>query len=91
MIAADRERRDYGHAHRKLRESWRPRVEAGVVCCAKCGRLLDGDEPWDLAHDPLDRTRYLGPMCVRCNRDTRLEKSHRGRRKGGFRWRSPSW
>ena len=27
----------YGHAHRQLREAWRPRVEAGqVACCCGC-------------------------------------------------------
>ena len=81
----------YGYAHRKLREQWRPRVEAGAVYCAhpKCGRLIVGE--WDLGHDPADPQRYLGPMCAACNRNTTLEKRLRGRVKRGFRWRSPEW
>lgn len=81
----------YGYAHRKLREQWRPRVEAEAVTCAKCGALLIAGEPWDLAHDPADDTRYLGPMCRRHNRDTTLEKRLQGKRKSGFRWVSAEW
>jgi hypothetical protein len=82
--------RRYGTEHRKLRERWRPRVEAGDVLCARCGLPIVGQ--WDLAHDPMDGTRYLGPMCQAHNRDTRLEKRLRGNVRGGPpRWRSDRW
>ena len=83
--------RGYGSEHRALRERWRPRVQAEDVFCARCGLLILADEAWDLAHDPMDRTRWLGPMHAHCNRNTALEKRLRGRRKGGFRWRSAEW
>lgn len=81
----------YGYPHRKLREQWRLRVETGSVYCVhpRCGRPIVGE--WDLAHDPMDPTRYLGPMCASCNRDTSLERRLRGRVRGGFRWVNPSW
>ena len=84
----------YGYKHRRLREQWRPRVERGeVACCLPwCGGLmiLPG-EPWDLAHDPMDPSRTLGPAHAACNRNTSFEKRIRGRRRGGFRWRNPAW
>jgi hypothetical protein len=82
----------YGHSHRKLREQWRPRVERGeVACCCGCGQVIWQGEAWDLGHDPLDPSRYLGPMRARCNRNTAREKRLRGRRRGGFRWRNPDY
>lgn len=84
----------YGHAHRVLRERWRPRVERGeVACCLPwCGgvMILPG-EPWDLAHDPLDATRTLGPAHAGCNRNTAVERRVQGRGRRGFHWRSPAW
>jgi hypothetical protein len=81
----------YGHAHRQLRERWRARVASENTVCMKCGLLIGYGEPWDLAHDPLDPTRYLGVMHRACNRDTRLEKRLRGIVKGGWRWSNPAW
>ncbi len=62
--------RGYGHTHRALREQWRPKVEAGTVPCARCGRLIGAHEQWDLGHDDHDRSRYTGPEHLRCNRAT---------------------
>jgi hypothetical protein len=83
----------YGYAHQQLRERWRPRVAAGEVACClpRCGLLIAPGEQWDLAHDPMDAGRYLGPAHARCNRNTALERRLWGRRRKGFHWRSPAW
>ncbi|WP_326564544.1 hypothetical protein [Micromonospora peucetia] len=59
--------RGYGHQHQKLREHWRPKVETGLVDCARCGQHIGADDPWDLGHTD-DRTAYTGPECRTCNR-----------------------
>jgi hypothetical protein len=83
----------YGGEHQRLRARWRPRVERGeVACCLPyCGHVIVPGEAWDLAHDPMDPSRWLGPAHARCNRNTTLERRLRGRRPGGWRWRSPEW
>lgn len=84
----------YGASHRRLREQWRPRVERGeVACCLPwCGHVLIlPGEPWDLAHDPMDPGRWLGPSHARCNRNTTFEKRLRGSGRRGFHWRSAAW
>lgn len=83
--------RGYGYAHMALRERWRPRVEAGAVACSHpwCGLPILPGEKWDLAHDPADRTRWAGPQHARCNRDARLVRRMRGRRR--FHWRNPDY
>ena len=53
-----------------MRRMWAPRVAAGVVACARCGRLIPAGEPWDLGHDDFDRRVYTGPEHRRCNRAT---------------------
>ncbi len=35
--------------------------------CARCGELIEPDEPWDLDHDN-SRLFYLGASHARCNR-----------------------
>jgi hypothetical protein len=65
--------RGYGTAHQRLRRLWRRRVQAGVVSCARCGELIEPNEPWDLGHDDLDRSRYSGPEHRRCNRGRKPE------------------
>jgi len=85
--------RGYGYAHRRLRERWRERVERGEVFCShpRCGlQILPGQE-WDLAHDPMDRSRWLGPQHAVCNRNTTLEKRLHGSGPLGFRWSNPGW
>ena len=90
--------RGYGYTHQRMRADWRPRVESGAVACCLCGLIIEPGQPFDLAHDPADRTRYLGPAHARArhclrggNRNTVLEKRLRGRRRRGFHWRSPAW
>jgi hypothetical protein len=63
--------RGYGAAHRKLREQWRPKVEAGLVNCARCGKRIAPNAAWDLGHDDHDRTKYRGPEHANCNRSRR--------------------
>lgn len=62
--------RGYGTAHQKLRAQWRPIVEAGLAICARCGKNIPPDAPWDLGHVDGDRSSYQGPECRRCNRAT---------------------
>jgi len=83
----------YGHAHRRLREEWRPRVERGEVCCCygNCGLIILPGEPWDLAHDPFDSRRWMGPAHARCNRNSVLERRIHGSGSGGYRWSSDRW
>ena len=85
--------RGYGYAHRALRERWRKRVERGGVFCThpRCGLEILPGEPWDLAHDPADRSRWIGCQHARCNRNTSLERRLRGSGSRGFRYRSPAW
>lgn len=63
-------KRGYGAAHKKLRKAWAPRVAAGVIACARCGKLIAPGAEWDLGHDDCDRSRYVGPEHARCNRAT---------------------
>jgi hypothetical protein len=50
-------------------------VEAGLVDCARCShRILPGEE-WDLGHDDVDRSKYIGPEHRRCNRSAAGKKS----------------
>ena len=63
-----RELRGYGRRHKALRKRWEPKVAAGVVNCARCGKPIAPGSLWDLGHDDYDRTRYNGPEHRRCNR-----------------------
>jgi hypothetical protein len=65
-----RTERGYGTDHHKLREAWRPLVEAGDVDCARCHEPILPGEPFDLGHDDSDRTKWTGPEHVACNRAT---------------------
>jgi hypothetical protein len=62
--------RGYGTDHQALRRQVRRQVDAGEAKCWRCGQRLDPAEPWDLGHDPIDRTKYRGPEHVKCNRST---------------------
>ncbi|MEV1321969.1 hypothetical protein AB0J14_38475 [Micromonospora arborensis] len=67
MAKAKTTARGYGHQHQQLREQWRPKVEAGLVDCARCEQPIQPSDPWDLGHND-DRTAYTGPECRTCNR-----------------------
>jgi hypothetical protein len=58
--------RGYGPAHRREREKWRPRVEAGQVLCARCHTPIGVGQRWHLDHT-ADRKGYLGPSHASCN------------------------
>lgn len=59
--------RGYGADHQRMRRQWEPKVKAGLVDCARCGHAIRPDEPWELDHAD-DRTTYLGPSHLTCNR-----------------------
>ncbi|GAB2613649.1 hypothetical protein GCM10027067_26510 [Pseudactinotalea suaedae] len=71
--------RGYGSTHRRLREEWRPLVEAGEVRCARCDEYILPDEEWDLGHSD-NRMEYNGPEHSRvCNRAEAGRKAHLNR------------
>lgn len=59
--------RGYGLRHKQVRASWVPKVDAGVVDCARCGERIEPGRPWDLGHTE-DRSGYTGPEHRTCNR-----------------------
>jgi hypothetical protein len=59
--------RGYGTVHQRERDHWRPKVDAGIVNCARCHQPLEPGRPWDLGHTD-DRTGYTGPEHAVCNR-----------------------
>lgn len=69
----------YDSAHRRLRAREAPRVAAGGVACARCGKPIEPDARWDLGHDDRDKTKYVGPEHERCNRATRAHQPPRKR------------
>lgn len=59
---------DYGHAHRKLRERWAQVVATGSVDCARCGKPIWPNQPWDLGHRDDNSGAYQGPEHQGCSR-----------------------
>lgn len=74
MTSKSREARGYGYAHRQLRRRYIPLVAAGMITCCRCGEWIDPSEPFDLDHSDDDRSVYLGPAHVSCNRSAGARK-----------------
>lgn len=62
--------RGYGLEHITLRRYWAPEVATGSINCARCGKAILPQDPWDLGHSDVDRREYAGPEHQRCNRAT---------------------
>jgi len=45
----------------------RPLVEAGIVRCARCQKIIAAGERWELDH-AAGKQGYLGPSHFKCNR-----------------------
>lgn len=59
--------RGYDRKHEAERRRWAPKVDAGLVNCARCGEPLEPGRDWDLGHTD-DRTDWTGPEHRSCNR-----------------------
>jgi hypothetical protein len=59
--------RGYGLSHKRERSRWKPKVDAGLVNCARCRQPIEPGRPWDLGHTD-DRTAWTGPEHTACNR-----------------------
>jgi hypothetical protein len=70
--------RGYGSAHKKLRKEWAKVVASGLATCARCNDPITVGQPWDLGHDDLDRSKYVGPEHRRCNRQTSTHRKQQG-------------
>lgn len=74
--------RGYGAAHQRVRREWAKRIAAGGVVCARfqLGQCLLADRPegpvilpgeeWEPDHVDGDKSQYLGPSHLGCNRAT---------------------
>lgn len=71
--------RGYGWAHQRVREQWAPKVAAGVVVCARCGKPISPGQRWDLGHTE-DRRAWHGPEHASCNRSAGGKNGNRVRR-----------
>lgn len=69
--------RGYGKTFVQTRAWWKPRVEAGIVDCWRCGVRLQPSEPFDLGHDDDNREIIRGPEHPRCNRSAAGKSAHR--------------
>ena len=71
-VAGHKER--YGREHTALRRQWAERVEAGVVTCWRCRRIIQPGQPWDLGHDDTNPNAHMGPEHAACNRGAAARK-----------------
>ena len=62
--------RAYAYRHQAVRRQVALLVASGRATCARCGKPISPDEPWDLGHDDFDRRIYTGPEHRACNRAT---------------------
>ena len=59
--------RGYDRKHEAERARWVPKVDAGLVDCARCNQPIQPGRPWDLGHTD-DRKGWTGPEHRHCNR-----------------------
>ena len=74
-------------AHKVERSKWRNWLDRGnsIQCCCTghCGRhtrcitIITSRSAWDLAHND-DRTGWIGPECIPCNRGAGAINSNSG-------------
>jgi len=62
--------RGYGNHHQRKRAEWQKVVDAGAAECWRFHDPINPGDTWDLGHDDHDRSKYMGPECVACNRGT---------------------
>lgn len=65
----------YDNRHKKLRARTQREVDAGHAYCWRCTKPIEPGSPWDLGHDDDDRTKYMGPEHVACNRATSTHRA----------------
>jgi len=70
-----RQDRGYDRGHDRERARWAPVVARGTVACAKCSRLIEAGQEWDLGHTD-DRTTWTGPEHQACNRHAAGRAAH---------------
>lgn len=80
--------RGYSGEHAKLRERWRPAVDAGQAYCQqpRCvmpTRWIPPGTPWDLGHND-SRTGWIGPCHAKCNRAAGNRSPRRRQRATGW-------
>lgn len=72
--------RGYGAHHQRLRLRWKRLLASeGQLPCARCHKPVLPTDEWELDHDDIDRTRYIGVSHKLCNRQAGGEKSQRMR------------
>ncbi|QLF83884.1 polynucleotide kinase [Gordonia phage Moosehead] len=68
--------RGYGARHQNMRKRYEASVRAGNATCWRCGQPIKPDGDWDLGHDDNDRSKYMGPEHVTCNRGAPRRQTH---------------
>ena len=70
----------YGATHQRYRRRWARLLEReGELPCARCGAPVTPTTPWDLDHDDVDRSRYIGVSHRVCNQRAGGQKAQRTR------------
>lgn len=70
-----RQQRGYDRTYDAERRRWKPKVEAGLVNCWRCGQRIHPGTTWHLGHDD-DRTKIMGPEHKFCNESAAGKASH---------------
>ena len=79
----------YSYRHQLRRKEFAPKVAVGKIVCRRCGRVIEGWEPWDLGHADFDPSLPTYPEHRRCNRATSGRLQRRARR--GINRHSRKW